>query len=264
MRKIVGLFLVFILAFSFAGCASYPDISEADNELISEYSVSLLLKYDSENHSRLVDTSEFLNSYYEALRIREEGQNAYENQLKQEEEDRINETLMQEQLNASGNDTSLDSNKTDEYDGATITDNSGVTVSIESLLGCDNFSIIYTGYDIVDSYPEGSTDFFFSMDATEGNKLLVVKFDVTNLGEASELNIFGTGAKFKLNINKEGMSSVYKTMLEDDLSEYLGSFNSGEKKKLVLIYEIPEDKAINSISLGISSSKGSVEKALVQ
>ena len=62
----------------FAGCAQYPDLTEEENEMVSEYAVSLLLKYDKDNHSRLVDTSEFLNKYNTALQERESARLAYE------------------------------------------------------------------------------------------------------------------------------------------------------------------------------------------
>ena len=90
MRKTAILLTGLILSATllFAGCADYPDLTEEENEMVSEYAVSLLLKYDKDNHSRLVDTSEFLNKYNTALQERESARLAYEAAKQLEEETR--------------------------------------------------------------------------------------------------------------------------------------------------------------------------------
>lgn len=266
MRKSAVVLTLLILLVTVAGCGtSLSEMSPEDNEMVSEYSVSLLLKYDSENHSRLVDTSQFLNNYNFALQVREDSINSYNEKIIAEEELRKEETLLQEELlNGTEEELLQDTVKDDEYGGATVIDYTQPSMSIESYLGIPNYSISYSGYSLVDSYPEDGTDFFFSMDAATSKKLLVVKFNVTNNGSDGTLDIFSQNVTFKLDINGKGLSSVYKTMLEDDLSEYLGDFSAGQTKELVLIYEVPEGIDINSISLGLyNKEKGSIVNALL-
>jgi len=264
MRKTAILLTGLILSATllFAGCADYPDLTEEENEMVSEYAVSLLLKYDKDNHSRLVDTSEFLNKYNTALQERESARLAYEAAKQLEEETRRKEA--QEQEAANGGYTSQPvSPSGDGTGGATVIDSSESVMSVEQFLDAEDFSIDYAGIALLDSYPEGSTDYFFSMDATTGNKLLVMSFNVTNNGPAQQLNIYAQGVTFKVNINGQGYKSVYKTMLADDMSEYLDNFNAGETKKLVLIYEVPAGTNIESLSLmATSHSKGSTTRVL--
>lgn len=263
MRKNAILLASLILsaALLLAGCASYPDLTEEENEMVSEYAVSLLLKYDKDNHSRLVDTSEFLNKYNTALNERESARLAYEASKKLEEETRRRET--EEQEAANGNVSHGTSYSGDGTGGATVIDSSESVMSVEEFLNATDFSFEYAGYTFYDSYPEGSTDYFFSMDATTGNKLMVVAFNIRNNGSSQQFNVYAQGVTFKLNINGQGYKSVFKTMLEDDLSEYLGDFAAGETRKLVLIYEVPADTAVSSLSMMVTSNtRGSVTKNL--
>ena len=252
----------------FTGCASYPDLTEEENELVSEYAVSLLLKYDSENHSRLVDTSEFLNKYNTALTNREEAKRAYEAARQLEEETRRQEAEAQEQANAGSASSSSSSSSgsqsgNDGTGGATVIDSSEPTVSLEQFLNCNDFSIKYAGYMLTDSYPQGSTDYFFAMDATQGNTLMVVSFNVTNNGSAQQLNIYAEAASFKLNVNNQGYKTVFPAMLEDEMSNFLGDFSSGETKKLILIYEVPDDTSVSSLSMMVSTkAKGAITLGL--
>lgn len=41
------------------GCGAMPDLTQEETELISEYAVGVLLKYDKSHGSRLVDTSAY-------------------------------------------------------------------------------------------------------------------------------------------------------------------------------------------------------------
>ena len=254
-----------------SGCgASYPNITEEENEIVSEYAVSLLLKYDSANHSRLVDTSEFMNSYLNAKWERENQIAEYEAAKALEEQTRIDETRAQEEALAGEEsktltDDSLEKEKSDGTGGATVIDTTeGITsnLSVESVIGIEDFSLNYNSYDLVSSY---SSDDFFSMDATKGNKLLVVYFNVRNNGPDQILDVFNKDVSFKFDINERGPRSVFKTMLADDLGEYKGEFKSGETKSLVLLFEVPDDTTISDLKLIVSSpEKGSTTKTLLQ
>ena len=269
-RFVVMITLLLVTSLTLSACVSLPDLTDEENEMVSEYAASLLLKYDSDNHSRLVDTSEFLQQYETAVKVREDGIRAYEASKQKEEEERRKEAEAQEALNnqsgsGSQGGSSDGTSNNDGSGGAAVVDNSAPVVTIEEFLNASNYSIDYVEYRLLDSYPEESTDYFFSMDATHGNKLMVIFFNVTNNGSAGQLNVYAEGVTFKVNVNGQGFKSVYKTMLQDDLSEYLGDFAAGESRRLVLIYEVPEGTAINSLSLMVSSnSRGSTTETLIQ
>jgi uncharacterized protein YceK len=58
--KRTGIFLCSVAAaVLMTGCGAMPDLTQEETDLISEYAVGVLLKYDANNSSRLVDTSAY-------------------------------------------------------------------------------------------------------------------------------------------------------------------------------------------------------------
>lgn len=252
MRKsfIATVFLL-IMSVCVTGCGAVPSLTEEQSGVVTEYATSLLLKYDTQEHSRLIDYEDFFEKYDKAWDEYNEAKAKYEKQLareekkkKQEEAETVVETTVVDKSESSSS----------ANGGASIID----TMTIGQFIG-EQYDFNYSGYSLVKSYPADGTDFFFSMDATKGHDLLIVKFTASNiLGEDSDLDVMNKNLTFKLSINGEGYHSSYKTMLDDDFSEFVGSFKAGESKELVLIGEVEEGKAINSIDLRISDTKGNV------
>ncbi len=254
--------ILIMVCFTLTACGSIPKLSADETEMVSEYAASLLLKYDSANHSRLVDTSPFLDSYYAAVKNYEDGKKAYYDAVAYEEELRRREAESQERANAAYNN--------DGTGGATVI-NGGESghktnvsnIPIAEFLGLGDFSIDYAGAELLDSYPKDTDELYFSLSATNGNKLLVLYFDTTNTsGSASTLDLFHMNAKYRISINGGKNIKVLETMLGDTLSEYLGEFTSGEKKQLSLIVEVPDDTSVQSLTMTITTDGGTLTKAL--
>lgn len=272
MKKGIAMISVIAMAtMTLAGCASIPNMTEEQTELVSEYATALLLKYDSENHSRLVDTTEFMNSYIAAMQLYNASKENYEAKLEEaaiDEETRKEETLNQANANAEYN----NSDATDEDITVVVSNNDGTggatvvnNTSISDYLGYEDFSFDFSGYRLLKSYPENSgNEMFFVIDATKGNELLVVYFDVTNKsGSKTKLDIFNKNVSFKIGVNGAGEKTSFKTMLEDDLSEYLGEFNSNETKQLVLLLEVKEGTQVDNLTISVAlPGKESIKKIL--
>ena len=245
------------MSMAISGCgSSYPDLTEEENELVSEYAAALLLKYDSENHSRLVDTTEFMTTYQAAVEAREESIRAYE-----EEQAR---KLAEEEMAAkqAEEESRTFSEKKDGTGGATIiNDNSSSTpeMSLAEFLNASDFKIDYAGYDLMSRYPEDSSR---PISASSGKALLIVYFNVTS-ENGGTLDVFNENATFKISVNNGTYSSNYITVLDDDLSQYLDSFSAGETKRLVLVFEVSKDTTVSSLDLEVESIfSGSMIKTL--
>ncbi len=273
MKKGIAITLsLAMVALTLQGCASIPNMTEEQTELVSEYATSLLLKYDKENHSRLVDTSEFMNSYVQAMQIYNASLEKYEAEKElaaEDEESRREEAIEQAAANEAYNNESVNEEESQEIEMPINDGTGGATIisatSIEDYLGANDFSIDFSGVRTMKSYPEGNRgDVFFVIDSTKGNDLVVAYFDVTNNGSSkTKLDIFNKEATFRLGINGKAEKSTFKTMLEDDLSEYLGDFNSGETKQLVLLLEVKEGTQVDNLSLSIAlPGKESIKKIL--
>ena len=275
MKKFICAICVmtfFILTLS--GCGSIPDMTEDQEDMVSEYAVSLLLKYDAANHSRLVNVDKIITSYETAKKIHDDAEAAYYQKLQEEEEKRKEEASMQDELNNnSQNDTSSSSTtssssggngsggRNDGTGGAVVVDNT----SVEDFLGISGFSIVYAGFDVMNDYPEESMDFVPYISASEGGDLCIVYFNVTNTTSgANTLDIINMVPMtyFKLSVNGDNFKSVVRTILDDDLAVYEGNFAAGETKRLVLIAEVKEGTVIDTLNLRITQGSGTLTKSL--
>lgn len=223
--KRTGIFLCGIaVSLLMTGCGAMPDLTQEETELISEYAVGLLLKYDKNYKSRLVDTSVY--DMNEAVETPEE---LPEEPIPEEEPAETTEIV----------DVSQDE---EEMEPAVS--------SVEEYYGIPNVVIQYTGYELTDSYPnmaEGDT-LVFSMDATPGTQLLVLKFIALNTGNEDQvMDMLGCGARFRVSVNGEASDGALATMLLNDMQTYKDVIPAGSFAELVSIVEVPRDTSVNSI-----------------
>lgn len=207
------------------GCGAMPDLTQEETELISEYAVGVLLKYDKNHGSRLVETT--------AVDTTEEIQEELpEEVIPEEEPEELPETT-----------EVVDVSQDEEEQVPTAS-------SVEEYYGIPNVTIQYTGYEMADSYPsmgEGES-LFFSMDATPGTQLLVLKFLASNTGNTDQImNMLDYGARFRVSINGESDKGALATMLLNDMQTYDDMIPAGSSVELVSIVEVPRDISINTI-----------------
>ena len=244
MRK-RGLALTMAAAFCMTACGStIPDMTEEENAQVVEYAAGLLLKYDENHHGRLVEEAEMETVAEENIEDTTEEQT-------QPEQPKAEETKEEVQEETPVVDVSEEESK--------ISYN-----SIEEFYGINDVWMIYEGYEVKDIYPDNETEeMFFAMTATEGCKLLVLEFDVVNVGTADKnLDMLSVGAKFKVSVNGSSPRYALTTMLMNDLASYTGTIPVGASEKLVLVVELPEEEVQSIEKLSLVVKKG-VEDATV-
>ena len=244
-RKIVLCGVAAALALTGCG-ATVPDLTQEETEIISEYAAGILMKYDKDNGSRLVDLSQ-----EETAPDAEPPAQAPESDVAAAETEEA-PGGPGEPGPAENNATVIDQSQTEAMPAA----------SIEEYYGISDFTFAYTGCELIDSYPEDSGEegaVYFTMDATEGMKLLVTKFNVTNQsGSEQTLNMMEHGAKFKLSVNGDAGKHVLTTMLLNDMQNYNAQVAAGETVELVSIIEVPADTQVDSLALILSGGDGAV------
>lgn len=244
-RKIVLCGVAAALALTGCG-ATVPDLTQEETEIISEYAAGILMKYDKDNGSRLVDLSQ-----EETAPDAEPPAQAPESDVAAAETEEA-PGGPGEPGPAENNATVIDQSQTEAMPAA----------SIEEYYGISDFTFAYTGCELIDSYPEDSGEegaVYFTMDATEGMKLLVAKFNVTNQsGSEQTLNMMEHGAKFKLSVNGDAGKHVLTTMLLNDMQNYNAMVAAGETVELVSIIEVPADTQVDSLALILSGGDGTV------
>lgn len=133
-------------------------------------------------------------------------------------------------------------------------------VTLNSLLMIQDFDFTYEGMELADVYPYDGTDLYFSMSATSGNQLLVLKFNAQNLSEEEQLlDISSLGVRFKIVVNGVSKNAL-TTLLLNDFSNVKENVEAGQNKELVLLCEIAQDENVDSVSLNIKNedTKGTI------
>ncbi len=244
MRNKICLLFVFIgLSFSFYGCGSYiPELSEEESTLISEYAAGLMLKYNSNSQSRLVDTSI----------------------VPEEELELLNPSVEEETPQESESETNIPEESTTEnvIEETPIVEVAEV-VDIATILGYSDLSIQYMDYSVQRSYPaEGDEDFFLAFDATEGNELVIFRFQLSNASENQQtVNFLEKNLSTKIILNETETYRTLKTLLLDDFNSYIDEVESLGIRTLVLLIEVPieEVEFMESADLQIKT-QGNTEK----
>lgn len=220
---------IFVSLFA-AGCGNkIPEMTEQQQELIVEYAAGTVLKYDKNYEGKLVELTVEENS---------DSEPANEEAVVTKKEEAVNES---------------------EQEVAVIdnTQETATVASIEEFLQIDSISITYTGFEVCDMYPENDegSELYFFMNATEGNKLFVLKFLVENFSSAEkEVNIAQSNVRFKVVVNGVEKNAL-TTMLLNDLAYYNGVLAAGESTELVLVCEVPVEQTaeISSLVLDLKS-----------
>lgn len=225
MKKANVLLCSVAAALLMTGCGEMPELTQEETELISEYAVGKLVKYGTLQGSRLMDPKE-----YEVEEEEEEPET--EEPLEEEPEEEMEEPT--EVV-----DVSQDEEETQP-----------MVSSVEEYYGIPNIMINYTGCEMAYSYPldeEGGVP-FFSMDASPGMQLLVLKFNAQNIsGEDQQMDMLGYGARFRVSVNGEASKGALATTLVNDMQTFRNVIPANSSIELVSIVEVPQGTSAGSI-----------------
>lgn len=214
-----------LLLVAFSGCGSkLPQLTYEQEQKIVEYAASTVLRHMEDYNSRLVDLSLYNNL-----------------ETKSEETEPV------------GMDPVAD---TDTIDVSSEENQ----FSIGEVLSLSDIDLQYGSYEVLDTYPNEDTEnLYFTLDASNGKKLLVIHFTLQNLSqEDREVNIISVTPQFIVTINDNIKKNAMSTMLLDDISTYAGKLTASGNEKLVLIIEIEEETAasIENMNLTVSTNIG--------
>ncbi len=213
------------------GCGNaIPEMTTEETRLVGEYAAIAMLRYDANHRSRLVD----LSLYPEEPEVTEVA--PVQPQPQQIEQAPSEQTQVQ---------------TTPEVSEPTFS-------SAEEFLGLPSgVALTYRGFTVSDSYPEDfSQGTYFSVDATAGKKFVVLHFDLQNQsGSDQSFDFLYDGITFKAVINDSITKTALVTMLNDDMSTYLGSIANGGSEPLVLLFELEAADAenVSTVALNLKS-----------
>ncbi|HKM34103.1 MAG TPA: hypothetical protein VJY54_05110 [Lachnospiraceae bacterium] len=214
-----------LLLVVFSGCGSkLPQMTYEQEKAIVEYAASTVMQRMEDYNSRLVDLS-----LYDSL------------ETEPEETEPVGMDLIADTqtIDVSSEESQL---------------------SIEEVLSLSDIDFQYGSYEVSDTYPNEETkNPYFTLDASNRKKLLILHFTLQNLAEEDkEVNIFSMTPQFIVTINDDKRKSALSTILLDDISTYVGELSASAQKNLFLIVEIEEETAasIENIKLTVSTDIG--------
>jgi hypothetical protein len=236
MKKL-KLLLILFLALSLTGCIKKFELTEQQSNATAEYMAGLLLKYDKDYKQSLTPLENLSGTDYETS---EDADNT---------DNEVTPTATPAPTKSAG-----------QQETSGNADNGGAKASkdytLEEVIGEKNIDIKYTGYKICDTYPEDTTDTYFSLTPREGNQLLITTFAIENLSDKDiKLNLSNSNVVYQLDIN---VGTIYKpllTLLENDLQYIDITLGAGKAVKVLLIFEISKEADISDINL-IASNGG--------
>ncbi len=222
-----GMVAALATSFALAGCSSViPNMSAEEEQAVGEYAAFVLLKYDANHRSRLVDLSKVV----------------------EKEPPKKEEPANNQEQGGMGPvaDTPVIDNTTNRVN------------SIEAFFGLpEGISFTYQGIETSTSYQEpGQEAGHFTVEAANGKSLVILKYQVSNQSQSvQKVDLNAQSAVFKVTLNGSYKRTALMTMLPNDMSTYEEDLQPGETKEVVLLIETDPSTAgsITSVALEIKN-----------
>jgi hypothetical protein len=131
--------------------------------------------------------------------------------------------------------------------------------TLSEVIGKDHIEVEYTGYKFYSSYPENTTNAYFSLTPMEGNQLLVATFNIKKTSNKDiTLNLGKSDVIYQLDVN---VGTVYKpqlSLLVNDLQFIDMKIEAGKSKTALLIFEVSKNLDKSNINLIASKNDKTV------
>lgn len=220
-------------AFLLAGCGDEMVVlTESEEAVVVNYSAGTLAKHN-------IHQQEGMSGVYP--KEEEEEPPVVEEEKKEQEgqETTSQETEGQEQAGGSQAEDGSEA-----VSGATLTE----------ALAVPGLEFSYVDYSVTNNYKQGE---YFSLDAAEGNTFVILNVNMTNTGaEPVSCDLLSRQPIFTLKINEEAGVKNEVTMLENDLSTYIGTLEQGQTAAGIILFEVPASVTENISSIQLSMQMG--------
>jgi hypothetical protein len=253
-RLLAGLIACGI--FVTTGCGQVIDLTDEENHLIAEYAAELLLKYDRNydtryNPDELEDTTETMTDTDATTEATTEMVT-------------ITEAATTEQDVPADGQTTQAQPVTDEA----VKEDIGATVDsdfdIAAFVGESRISVRYAYYMVVDSYPSYDQDgMYIEVQAPEGYKLLVLKFEVENkTNEDQAVDLYNKDVNYNIVVDNSRTTKQMLTILADDLYTYDKTVQASSREEAVLLYTVSDSVANKWTDLKLQVKYGGTSAVL--
>lgn len=253
-RLLAGLIACGI--FVTTGCGQVIDLTDEENHLIAEYAAELLLKYDRNydtryNPDELEDTTETMTETDATTEATTEVVSTTEAVITEQDAPADGQTTQAQPV-------------TDEA----VKEDIGATVDsdfdIAAFVGESRISVRYAYYMVVDSYPSYDQDgMYIEVQAPEGYKLLVLKFEVENkTNEEQAVDLYNKDVNYNIVVDNSRTTKQMLTILADDLYTYDKTIQASSREEAVLLYTVSDSVANKWTDLKLQIKYGGTSAVL--
>lgn len=262
MKKVLIVCSLFAMVVCFSGCEQVIELTENENYLVAEYAAELLLKYDRKDHTKY-DPDSIETETTEAIvteEIATESTATATTETPEQEAETTEATTADSTLNITEADASVEEDVTEDVSATVDAD-----FDIAAFLGEDRMSVRYAYYMVVDSYPSYDQDgMFIEIQAPEGYKLLVLKFDLENkTNEPQSIDLYSKDVDYHLIVDNSKSSKQMLTILIDDLYTYEKTIDASSREEAVLLYTVSDSVASSFQDLKLKVEYGA-KNAILQ
>ena len=219
-----------------SGCGNaIPELTEVQQNMITEYAVGTVLKYSANYDDKIIRKELEKTEMVESEEMTEE---QLENEDAKNDEVQVSEETTEETTEESTEVPVVSSNEMES------------TQSLDEFLGLEGFKVEFQGSEICDAYSDTENEAIaFELKASEGNKLLVLKYAVTNVTEQEQrFDMLAHDAKAKISVAGNNKSALL-TMLENDFLHADMMIGANETKTFVILTEIKVDVEVGEVTL---------------
>ena len=239
MKKQI-IFYAAVLASSFllSGCSEVAGdftLTQDEEQKVVGYCADVLLKYDKNHQSDVVDTSlaRELEARVDVIKELHRQQMEQEGTTESEKSDSGNKS------SSGGENSELYAAKGEQ--------------NLAAALGQEGFEVTYKNFEVCTGYPhDGSAGDYFTLEATPGKQLMVFHFDITNTtGEDRECNFMTSGVFYRMIVNGSERKNALTTLLLNDMSTLDEVIGAGQSVDGVVVLETDKnyEKIISSLTL---------------
>lgn len=255
MKRRLTTFTVVIMSVLMAGCAipQLPEMTETQEELVTEYAAGLLLKYDDSFENGILSAEEL--EIAEA-KEREKFEKAEKQKKLAEEYVAKSEAAKKEKEK----EKKEKEGKGEEAEKPANTPNLVDPGNVGYFLNYSDVSISYAGYSTTKTYPESGNN-VFSVDASMGKELVVVKYTISNnTADDQSISMDASQNKFRLVLADGTSASSCATLLLDDMSMYKNTITPGASDNVVLVFEVGDGVDLSGATVEMNNG---VEKGIM-
>lgn len=229
-KKLAIAGIVLLGASMLSGCG-IVDMTEAESRLIAGYAADVLIRYDKSYVERFAEDDDSMKVEPDSIQAEATPTPAPTEQPTEVPTVAPTEIVADDNMMAP------------EHDKAQVVVQEMSPAKVGEIFGLNGIEITYAGCQNLQSYPVTEADqLAFQVEATNGNKLLVYSFDLTNvLSNPQNCNLIGQNLKFRIRINGTDMLNAQKTLLLDDLSQLNLVLNPREAKRGVIVCQVAGD-----------------------